>query len=183
MREVDVIAWSKEEVTRKEKEKRGAERKGDEKRGEERRKGGGEERRSEKKREKKRGESRPIRAPRQGDLCLIRRSRLAEAVQTGIHIRYGPGSCCTLVLIFLVQLRHSFHKLLQFANTAAFLHFTLNLYVNSISIAALPLIFCINRKTRLWILDMDLRYKIKLQMFLSIRKYRIDIEMCMYGIH
>lgn len=44
-------------------------------------------------------------------------------------------------------------------------------------------IFCIDRKTRLWILDIDLRYKIKLQMFLSIRKYRIDIEMCMYGIH
>lgn len=37
-------------------------------------------------------ESRPIRAPRQGDLCLIRRSRLAEAVRTGIHIRYGLGS-------------------------------------------------------------------------------------------
>lgn len=153
-----------------------------EKRGEREEERRGEERRSEKKREKKRGESRPIRAPRQGDLCLIRRSRLAEAVQTGIHIRYGPGSCCTLILIFLVQLRHSFHKLLQFANTAAFLRFTLNLYVNSISIAALPL-FCINRKTRLWILDIDLRYKIKLQMFLSIRKYRIDIEMCMYGIH
>lgn len=58
MREVDVIACSKEEVTRKEKEKRGAERKGDEKRGEERRKGGGEERRSEKKREKRKEERR-----------------------------------------------------------------------------------------------------------------------------
>lgn len=94
----------------------------------------GEERRSEKKREKKRGESRPIRAPRQGDLCLIRRSRLAEAVRTGIHIRYGPGSGCTLILVFVARLRRSFHKPLQFANIVAF-SFVMSrqtLYVNSI---------------------------------------------------
>lgn len=69
-------------------ERRGEERKGEERRGDERRE-----------------ESRPIRAPRQGDLCLIRRSRLAEAVRTGIHIRYGLGSGFTLDLVFLARIR------------------------------------------------------------------------------
>lgn len=70
-----------------------------ERREERRRRGKGDERREEK------SESRPIRAPRQGDLCLIRRSRLAEAVRTGIHIRYGLGSGFTLVLVFLARIR------------------------------------------------------------------------------
>lgn len=42
-------------------------------------------------REKGRKRSRPIRTPNQGDTRLIRRSQLVEAVQTGIHIRYGLG--------------------------------------------------------------------------------------------
>lgn len=110
---------------RREEEKRGEEkreeRRGEEEEEKEEEERRGEERRSEKKREKKRGESRPIRAPRQGDLCLIRRSRSAEAVRTGIHIRYGPGSGCTLILVFVARLCRSFHKLLQFRKHSSFL--------------------------------------------------------------
>lgn len=45
----------------------------------------------EKRREERRDPARFVHLDR-GILCLIRRSQLAEAVRTGIHIRYGPGS-------------------------------------------------------------------------------------------
>lgn len=61
MREVDVIAWSKEEVTRKEKEKRGAERRGKEMKRGEKRGEREEERRGEVKRKEKRREASPAR--------------------------------------------------------------------------------------------------------------------------
>jgi len=68
-----------------------------------------EERREAKRREERRA-SRPIRAPRQGDLCLIRRSRLAEAARTGIHIRHGQGSNFTLILVvFLARIQPQLH--------------------------------------------------------------------------
>lgn len=60
-----------------------------EKEKEEGERGRGRERKRE--REKGRKRSRPIRTPNQGDTRLIRRSQLVEAVQTGIHIRYGLG--------------------------------------------------------------------------------------------
>lgn len=48
-------------------------------------------------REKGRKRSRPIRTPNRRDTRLIRRSQLVEAVQTGIHIRYGLGYGCSPV--------------------------------------------------------------------------------------
>lgn len=66
-------------------------------------------------REKGRKRSRPIRTPNRRDTRLIRRSQLVEAVQTGIHIRYGLGYGSalqfTLILfhVFLIPIQTRAH--------------------------------------------------------------------------
>lgn len=65
--------------------------------------------------EKGRKRSRPIRTPKRRDTRLIRRSQLVEAVQTGIHIRYGLGYGSalqfTLILfhVFLIPIQTRAH--------------------------------------------------------------------------
>lgn len=111
--------------------------------------------------EEKRGESRPIRAPRQGNLCLIRRSQLVEAVRTGIHIRYGLGSGFTLGLVFLAR-THDPHSL-YIDNTrnssassfptscAEFQYLILYIYLLLLSIQLYTMTICGNFLTQLCI--------------------------------